>query len=127
MPSAQNRLGHPDRGPCPAARGGGHVAEEGTAARAAALIARIVDAPEPNAQRARLILQALDPVFHYDAAAIALRDPERQIRIPLASAGDVAALQAYWSSAGADAELDRLRLNRPGPPLLSTELPVPAA
>jgi hypothetical protein len=104
------------------------VAEDGAAVRAAALIARIVDEPVPIAERARRILQVLDPVFRYDAAAIALRDPERQIRIPLASAGDAAALHAYWSSAGADAELGRLGLNQPGPPLLlSTDLCAPVA
>ncbi|MGZ4658797.1 MAG: hypothetical protein ACXVGE_18270 [Blastococcus sp.] len=103
------------------------MAEDGAAARAAALIARIVDEPVPIAQRARRILQVLAPVFRYDAASIALRDPERQIRIPLAFAGDAAALHAYWSSAEADAELARLGLNRPGPPLLSTELSPPAA
>src|SRR4051794_41262442 len=117
--------GHPDRGPCPAARGGGHVAEDGAAARAAGVTTRMVDEPAPIAERARRILQVLDPVFRYDAASIALRDRERQIRIPLASAGDAAALHAYWSSAGADAELGRLGLNRPGPPLLSTELSPP--
>jgi DNA-binding CsgD family transcriptional regulator len=103
------------------------VAEDGAAARAAAVIARVVDEPAPIAERARRILQVLDSVFRYDAASIALRDPERQIRIPLASAGDAAALHAYWSSAGADAELARLGLNRPGPPLLSTELSPPSA
>jgi hypothetical protein len=103
------------------------VAEDGAAARAAAAIARIVDEPVPIVQRARRILRVLEPVFAYDAASIALRDPERQIRIPLASAGDAAVLHAYWSSAGADAELARLGLNRPGPPLLSTELSPPAA
>src|SRR3954467_14739509 len=112
MPSAEPAW-QPDRGSCPAARGGGHVTEDGAAARAAAVIARIVDEPVPIAQRARRILQVLHPVFRYDAASIALRDPERQIRIPLASAGDAAALHAYWSSAGADAELARLGLNRP--------------
>jgi hypothetical protein len=127
MPSAHNRLGIPIAGSCPADQGGGHVAEDGAAARAAAVIARIVDEPVPIAQRARRILQALDPVFRYDAASIALRDPERQIRISLASAGDADALHAYWSSAEADAELARLGLNRPGPPLLSTELSPPAA
>src|SRR4051812_16354364 len=119
--------GHPDRGPCPAARGGGHVAEDGAAARAAAVITRIVDEPAPIAERARRILQVLDPVFRYDAASIALRDPERQIRIPLASAGHAAALHAYWSSAGADADLARLGLIRPGRPLLSTQLSPAAA
>jgi len=103
------------------------VAEDGAAARAAAVIARIVDEPVSIAERARRILQVLDPVFGYDAAAIALRDPERQIRIPLASAGDAAALHAYWSSAEAEAELAELGLNRPGPPLLSTVLSPPAA
>jgi hypothetical protein len=103
------------------------VVADGTAAGAAAAIARIVEEPVPIAERARRILQVLDPLFRYDAASIALRDPERQIRIPLASAGDTAALHAYWSSPGADAELARLGLNRPGPPLLSTELSPPAA
>src|SRR3954465_2423552 len=118
--------GHPDRGPCPAARGGGHVTEDGAAARAAAVITRIVDGPAPLAERARRNPQGPAPVFRYAAASIALRDPERQIRIPLASAGDAAALHAYWSSAGADAELAQLGLNGPGPPLLSTDVSAPA-
>jgi hypothetical protein len=66
-------------------------------------------------------------VFGFDAAAIALRDPERQIRIPLASAGDVAALHAYWSSAGADAEPGRPGTALSGPPLLAPESRPPAA
>ncbi|SFL09804.1 hypothetical protein [Geodermatophilus ruber] len=103
------------------------MAEDGAAARAATAITEIADEPAPIAERARRILQVLDPVFSYDAASIALRDPERQIRIPLASAGDAAALHAYWASGGADAELARLGLNRFGPPLLSTELSPPAA
>ena len=103
------------------------MARDGAAARAAATITEIVDEPVPIAQRARRILQELEPVLRYHAASIALRDPERQIRIPLASAGDAAALHAYWSSAGTDGELARLGLNRPGPPLLSTELSPPAA
>jgi hypothetical protein len=98
------------------------VAEDGAAARAAAAITEIVDEPATIGQRARDILQVLRPVFGYDAASIALRNPERQIRIPLASTGDAKALHAYWSSVEADAELARLGLNRPGPPLLSTEL-----
>jgi hypothetical protein len=127
MPSAQKRLGIPVAARARPLGEGGHVAEDGTAARAAAVIARIVDEPVPIAERARRILQVLDPVFRYAAASIALRDPERQIRIPLASAGDAAVLHAYWSSAEADAELARLGVNRPGPPLLSTELSLPAA
>jgi DNA-binding CsgD family transcriptional regulator len=100
---------------------------DGAAARAATAISEIMEEPVPITQRARRILQVLDPVFGYDAASIALRDPERQIRIPLASVGDAAALQAYWSGAEADAELARLRLDRPGPPILSTELSTVAA
>jgi hypothetical protein len=103
------------------------VAEGGAAVGAVAAVTRIVDEPVSIAERARRILQVLGPVFGYGAASIALRDPERQIRIPLASVGDVEALHAYWSSAEADAELARLGLNRPGPPLLSTELSAPAA
>ncbi|MCU1616882.1 MAG: hypothetical protein JWO98_4422 [Frankiales bacterium] len=92
-----------------------------------AAIARISDDVGSINERGRRILQALGRVLRYDAASIALRDPERRIRVPQASAGDVAALHAYWSSPEGDAELDRLGLNRPGPPLLHTELPVPAA
>jgi hypothetical protein len=103
------------------------VAEDGAVARAAAVIALIVEEPVPVPERARRILEVLDPVFRYDAVSIALRDPERQIRIPLASAGGTAALHGYWSSPQADAELAQLGLNRPGPPLLSTELSPPAA
>jgi DNA-binding CsgD family transcriptional regulator len=104
------------------------VAENAAVTRqVGAAIARISDDVGSITERGRRILQALGRVLHYDAASIALRDPERRIRIPQASAGDVAALHAYWSSPESDAELDRLGLNRPGPPLLHTELPVPAA
>jgi hypothetical protein len=100
------------------------VAEEGAAARTAAVIARIVDEPVPIAERARRILQVLDPVFRCEAASIALRDPERQIRIPQASVGDAAALHAYWSSAGADAEL--ARLGEPTRAAAAVHRPIPA-
>jgi hypothetical protein len=104
------------------------VTENGAATQhVGAAIARIFDDLGSTTERDRRILQALGRVLRYDAASIALRDPERRIRIPQASAGDVAALHAYWSSPEGDAEMDRLGLNRPGPPLLHTELPVPAA
>jgi len=92
-----------------------------------AAIARIADDVGSITERGRWILQKLGRVLRYDAASIALWDPERRIRIPQASAGDVAALHAYWSSPAGDAELDQLGLNRPGPPLLHAAQAVLAA
>jgi hypothetical protein len=60
----------------------------------AAKIAGIADEPVTLADRRKQILQELCRVLRCDAMSIAVRDPERRIRIALASDGEIAALHA---------------------------------
>jgi hypothetical protein len=90
-------------------------------------MARIGSTPGPVCGRAEALLAVLRGVLPYEVASIAVRDPERRARIALAAAGPAEALHAYCESPQGDAELDLLGLNRPAPPMLHTELPMPAA
>ncbi|SFL21731.1 helix-turn-helix transcriptional regulator [Geodermatophilus ruber] len=97
------------------------------ASETAAAIARIAAEPASVAERAEQMLELLRRVVPCEAASISVRDPERQGRFALAATGEVAALHAYYESREGDAEMDRLGLNRPTPPLLLADLAVPAA
>ena len=63
--------------------------------------------------------------MRYDAAWISLRDPETGRHIPLVQDGPTEALRAYFSTDGADAEVQRLGLHRFGWPMPAHRLPVP--
>jgi hypothetical protein len=104
------------------------VAEVITAAsQTAAAIGRIAAGPASVVERAEQILEVLGRVVRYEAASISVRDPERQGRFALAARGKVAALNAYYESPQGDAEMELVGMNRPTPPLLLPELPMPAA
>jgi hypothetical protein len=104
------------------------VAEVTTAAaETAAAIGQIAVEPASVAERAEQILEVLGRVVRCDAASISVRDPERQGRFALAARGEVAALHAYYESPHGDAEMEFVGMNRPTPPLLLPELPIPAA
>jgi DNA-binding CsgD family transcriptional regulator len=96
-------------------------------AETAAAIGRIAAEPASVPERAEQILEALGRVVPCEAASISVRDPERQGRFALAARGDVAALHAYYESPQGDAEMELVGMNRPTPPLLLPELPIPAA
>jgi DNA-binding CsgD family transcriptional regulator len=93
----------------------------------AAAIARIAHEPASVAERAEQILEVLGRVVPYDAASISVRDPERQGRFARAARGEVAALHAYLESRQGDVEMELVGMNQPTPPLLLSELPMPAA
>jgi DNA-binding CsgD family transcriptional regulator len=93
----------------------------------AAAIGRIAAEPASVAERAEQILEVLGRVVRCEAASISVRDPERRGRFALAARGEVAALHAYYESPRGDAEMDLIGLNRPTPPLLLPDLPMPAA
>lgn len=76
-------------------------------------------------QRAEEILEALGRILHFDSGWIAVRDPERRRHVPLATTGPSEPLHRYFESPGADAELERLGLNRVQRPVLASELPLP--
>jgi hypothetical protein len=90
-------------------------------------IVRIAMEPVPIRERAQQILDVLGRVVPHEAASISVRDPERQGRYALAATGEVAALHAYCESAEGDAELELVGVNRPTPPLLLRDLPMPVA
>jgi hypothetical protein len=93
----------------------------------AAAICRIAVEPASVAERAEQILEVLGRVVRYEAASISVRDLERQGRFALAARGEVAALHAYYESPQGDVEMELVGMNRPTPPLLLPELPIPAA
>jgi hypothetical protein len=75
-------------------------------------------------QRAAAPLGSLHRLVPYDAAWISLRDPETRRHIPLVQDGPTEALRAYFSTDGADAEVQRLGLHRFGWPMPAHRLPV---
>jgi hypothetical protein len=88
-------------------------------------LARIAITPDTLQERAEAMLAVLGQVLPYDAAWLGLRDPEQRRHTPLATAGAAEPLRRYFQTAGADAEVDRLGLNRRRPPMLASEVPVP--
>jgi hypothetical protein len=76
-------------------------------------------------ERAAEILDRLGRILEFDAGWLAVRDPERQRHIPLATTGAAAPLRDYFGRPEADEEVDQLGLNRRRPPLLASEIPIP--
>jgi hypothetical protein len=74
-------------------------------------------------ERAAEILQQLGRILVFDAGWLAVRDPERQRHVPLATTGAAAPLRDYFDRPDADEEVDRLGLNRRRPPMLASEIP----
>jgi hypothetical protein len=74
-------------------------------------------------ERAAETLQQLGRILAFDAGWLALRDPEQHRHVPLATTGAAAPLHDYFDRPEADAEVDRLGLNRPRPPMLASEIP----
>jgi GAF domain-containing protein len=88
-------------------------------------LARVAIAPASLQERAAEVLAVLGRVLPYDAAWLAVRDPEGRRHVPLATAGPAEPLRRYFGTAGADAEVEQLGLNRHRPPMLASEIPVP--
>src|SRR3954464_5137223 len=76
-------------------------------------------------QRAQAVLERLDRILPFDAAWLAVRDPERREHTPLATTGPAEPLRRYFLTPEADAEVDSLDLNRWRPPMLVGEIPIP--
>ncbi|MGY1833418.1 hypothetical protein ACI8AA_23630 [Geodermatophilus sp. SYSU D01180] len=76
-------------------------------------------------ERAAEHLQKLRRILPFDTGWLALRDPERQTHVPLATTGPAEALVAYFGRPEADEEVDRLGLHRHRPPMLASEIPGP--
>src|SRR3954469_13870964 len=76
-------------------------------------------------QRAQAVLERLGGILPFDAAWLAVRDPERRRHMPLATTGPDEPLRRYFLTPEADAEVDSLDLNRWRPPMLVGEIPIP--
>jgi hypothetical protein len=76
-------------------------------------------------QRAQALLAPLRRVVPYAAAWIAVRDPETRQHRPVAQEGDTAPLATYFALPEADHEVELLGLNRFGPPVRASDLPLP--
>jgi hypothetical protein len=91
----------------------------------AAELADIAAWAGPVEQRAQALLEPLHRAVPYDAAWIAIRDPETHEHRAVALDGDTDALLDYFALPEADDEVEALGLNRFGPPVRAGDLPVP--
>jgi hypothetical protein len=87
--------------------------------------ARLARSSASMQERAAAILQHLGRVLRFDAGWLAVRDPEQNRHVPLATTGADAALHDYFDRPEADAEVDLLGLNRRRPPMLASEIASP--
>jgi hypothetical protein len=88
-------------------------------------LARIALGPDTLHERAAAILGELEQVLPFDAAWLAVRDPELRWHSPLATAGAAEPLRRFFQTPEADAEVDLLGLNRYRPPMLASDTPIP--
>jgi hypothetical protein len=88
-------------------------------------LARIAIAPSTLQERGEAVLEVLGRMLPYDAAWLALRDPEERRHFPLATAGSAEPLRRYFQTPEADAEVEQLGLNRSRPPMLASDIPIP--
>jgi hypothetical protein len=85
--------------------------------------ARLAASAATVQERGAAILQLLGRILPFDAGWLALRDPERQLHVPLTTTGAAAVLCDYFARPEADEEVDRLGLNGRRPPMLASEIP----
>jgi hypothetical protein len=76
-------------------------------------------------ERAAAVLETLGRVLPFDAAWLAVRDPEQHRHTPLATRGPADALRRYFCTPEADVEVEQLGLNHRRPPMLASEISVP--
>src|SRR3954447_10822523 len=77
------------------------------------------------AGRSAAALEALGRVLPFDAAWLAVRDPEARRHTPPATPRAAEAPPSSFQPRMADAEVDALGLNGARPPMLASEIPVP--
>jgi hypothetical protein len=88
-------------------------------------LARIALSPVSLEQRAEAVLAVLEGVLPFDAAWLAVRDPELRRHIPVGTSGAAEPLRRGFQAPEADDEVEQLGLNRHRPPMLASELPMP--
>ena len=87
--------------------------------------AEIAAAPATLQQRAHGVLELMARIVPFDAAWLAVRDPERRWHTPLATVGPAGPLRRYFLTPEADVEVEQLGLNRARAPMLVGEVPIP--
>jgi hypothetical protein len=88
-------------------------------------LAEIASSPPGIQERAAAVLETLARELPFDAAWLAVRDPEQHRHTPLATIGPADPLRRYFATPDADVEVEQLGMNRRRPPMLAGEIPVP--
>jgi hypothetical protein len=88
-------------------------------------LAGIAASPATVQDRAAEILLQMGRFLQFDAAWLALRNPERRCHVPLATTGHAAPLRDYFGRPEAEEEVAGLGLNRRRSPMLASEIPSP--
>jgi DNA-binding CsgD family transcriptional regulator len=88
-------------------------------------VASIASTPGSIQERAEALLEPLRRLVPFEAAWIALLDPERGEHIPLLANGEAEPLTAYFRTPSANAELELIGMHRARPPMCLRDLPIP--
>lgn len=88
-------------------------------------LAEIARSTAGTQDRAAAVLESMGRALPFDAAWLAVRDPEQRRHIPVATRGPIEPLRRYFSTPEADSEVEQLGLNRRRPPMLASEIPAP--
>ena len=88
-------------------------------------LAEIARSTTGTQDRAAAVLETLGRALPFDAAWLAVRDPEQHRHTPLATVGPAEPLRRYFSTPDADVEVEQLGLNRRRGPVLASEIPTP--
>lgn len=90
-------------------------------------VAAIASTPGTASQRAQALLDSLRQVVAFDAAHIALRNPERRRQPPAVRRGYPDTVRRYLDSTAFVDDLERLGLHRDRTPMRAVDSPVPLA
>ena len=88
-------------------------------------LAEIALSPAGMQERAAAVLETLSGVLPFDAAWLAVRDPEAHRHTALATSGPADPLRRNFATPDADVEVEQLGLNRHRLPMLASEIPYP--
>ncbi|HWG98260.1 MAG TPA: helix-turn-helix transcriptional regulator [Pilimelia sp.] len=88
-------------------------------------VAGIASTRDSPAQRAEALLAPLRRITPFDAALIALFDPERRRQVPLLRHGYGDKVRQFLTGEPLTGDVDRVGLQRPGRPLRGSDMPVP--
>src|SRR5690349_20414110 len=89
-----------------------------------AAMTEIAASTSPLPDRARTLLERLDRWVPFDAAWVALTDPQAKVYAPIGSSGLDRSVTAYLDRPAVAAEIELTGLNRNRPPVSTADLAV---